>query len=255
MKKAVVIPDQHFPIHDKGAFGCVLKTIELVKPEIVINIGDVGEWEVVSHWAKKYSSLDLGFHLPLIDFEIGQVNEELDKIDEICNKLKIKERYVTTGNHDIWLDQFVENKVGEHSVLKDYTFLEACHWKSRGWEVLPMMKPLTIGKLSFIHGAFTNMYHTKKHLDTYGASIIYGHTHTCQNFVKSRLDAGTIGAWSIGTIKSLKAKDNNFLRGRLHNWQHSVTIVNFWSNGNFQVEPIFINKGKCSVWGNEINGS
>ena len=44
MKRAVVIPDQHFPIHDEKAVKVVLKAIEEIKPDIFINLGDVGEW-------------------------------------------------------------------------------------------------------------------------------------------------------------------------------------------------------------------
>ena len=43
MKRAIVIPDQHFPIHDEEAVNVTLQAIEYVKPEIFINLGDVGE--------------------------------------------------------------------------------------------------------------------------------------------------------------------------------------------------------------------
>ena len=38
---------QHFPIHDESAVKVVLKAIEFVKPDIFINLGDVGEWNAV----------------------------------------------------------------------------------------------------------------------------------------------------------------------------------------------------------------
>ena len=47
-KRAIVIPDQHFPIHDPKAVNVTLKAIEIVKPDIFINLGDVGEWGTVS---------------------------------------------------------------------------------------------------------------------------------------------------------------------------------------------------------------
>tara|TARA_R110000796_G_C14269343_1_gene401053 strand:+ start:404 stop:523 length:120 start_codon:yes stop_codon:yes gene_type:complete len=39
MKRGIVIPDQHFPIHDQAAVNVVLKAIELIKPDIFINLG------------------------------------------------------------------------------------------------------------------------------------------------------------------------------------------------------------------------
>ena len=54
MKKVgVVIPDQHFPLHDKKACSVVLQAIEHIKPEVFINLGDVGEFESVSAWKYK----------------------------------------------------------------------------------------------------------------------------------------------------------------------------------------------------------
>ena len=45
-RRAIVIPDQHFPIHDKKAVNVALQIIEIVKPDTFINLGDVGEWSM-----------------------------------------------------------------------------------------------------------------------------------------------------------------------------------------------------------------
>ena len=52
-KRALVIPDVHFPIQDDAAVNCVIKAIKLVKPEIFICLGDLGEWHSVSPWRYK----------------------------------------------------------------------------------------------------------------------------------------------------------------------------------------------------------
>ena len=33
VKRIIVTPDKHFPLHDQKAINCVKKTIEIVKPE------------------------------------------------------------------------------------------------------------------------------------------------------------------------------------------------------------------------------
>ena len=38
-KRAIVVPDQHFPIHDKKAVSVVQQAIEIVKPNLFINLG------------------------------------------------------------------------------------------------------------------------------------------------------------------------------------------------------------------------
>ena len=85
-RRAIVIPDQHFPIHDQSAVNVVLKAIEIVKPNIFINLGDVGEWESVSSWKyQKIKQPPLEYQLPIIDEEIRLVNEGLDMFDKVLD--------------------------------------------------------------------------------------------------------------------------------------------------------------------------
>ena len=41
IKRAIVTPDKHFPLADKAAINVLKKTIEIVKPDIYIDLGDV----------------------------------------------------------------------------------------------------------------------------------------------------------------------------------------------------------------------
>jgi len=92
-RRAIVIPDQHFPLHDQKAVNVVLKAIELVKPNIFVNLGDVGEWESVSSWKyKKIKQPPLEYQLPIIDEEISAVNDGIDLFDKVLDKVKCKER-------------------------------------------------------------------------------------------------------------------------------------------------------------------
>ena len=52
-KCAIVFADVHAPLHDKKAVSVVCKAIEMVKPDTVINLGDMGEWDSVSAWKYK----------------------------------------------------------------------------------------------------------------------------------------------------------------------------------------------------------
>ena len=65
-KRGIIIPDQHYPLEDKAAVNCVIKAIEMIKPDIFVNLGDVGEWESVSAWRYKDKKLPpLEFQLPI----------------------------------------------------------------------------------------------------------------------------------------------------------------------------------------------
>lgn len=247
-KRGIIIPDQHFPIHDQSAVDVVLKAIKLIKPDTVINLGDVGEWESVSAWRYKKSKCPpLEYQLPYIDEEIAKVNEGIDQFDRALDKVKCKNRYILAGNHDEWLDFFVER----YPYMKDYLFKKACRWDERGYKYLEYNRPLKIGKASFIHGAYATVYHAKKHLEAYGENIIYGHTHDVQRHTLTKL-GGTIGAWSMGCLKDTSRDRNRWLRGRLHNWQHAFGIIDWFENGDFRLDVVEIIKGRTTVWGKEI---
>jgi len=253
--RAVVIPDQHFPIADRKAINVALKIIERVKPDRFINLGDVLENEEVSAWKYKGKALpSLEFQLPQIDDMLKVCNRWIDEFDDVLEWVDCKEKWILAGNHDEWLDNFVSSKVGSHPVLKEYTFRKACNWDGRGYKYLNYNKPLILGKIAFIHGAYATKHSASKHLEAYGSNIIFGHTHSIERHTLTKLEGGTIGAWSMGCLKSTKAENNKWLRGRLHTWSHCVGIVDWFSNGNFKVEQVEIVNGATSLWGEMIHG-
>jgi hypothetical protein len=248
--RAIVIPDQHFPLHDNKAINVVLKAIEVVRPSIFINLGDVGEWESVSgHRFKRRKRPPLEYQLPEIDKEINAVNKQIDRFDKVLDDVGCNKRYILAGNHDEWLDSFVE----ENPYLERYTFKNACYWTERGYEYRKYNHVLTIGKLSFVHGAYTGVAHAKMHLERYGTNIMYGHIHDVARHSTTRLLDGNISSWAMGCLKDMSAETNKWLKGRLHNWNHAFGIVTWYKGGNFQVEVIDIVEGRATVWGVELS--
>ena len=248
--RAVVIPDQHAPIHDRKAVKVVLQALEMIKPDIFINLGDVGEWSSVSnHRYKRRKRPPLEYQLPEIDKEVNQVNKLIDEFDSVLDSIGCTNRHILAGNHDEWLDSFVE----ENPYVEQYSFRNACKWDERGYEYRSYNEVLTIGKLSFVHGAYTGINHTRQHILSYGTNLMYGHTHDVSRYSATRLLDGNISAWSMGCLKDMSAEKNKWLKGRLHNWNHAFGIVNLFKGGNFQVEVIDIVDGRACVWGREFH--
>ena len=76
VNRAIVTPDKHFPIHDKKAIKIVCKAIEIVKPDIYIDLGDTGEWELFSrHYWKNKAKPPLEVLIPMLDAEVKSVND------------------------------------------------------------------------------------------------------------------------------------------------------------------------------------
>tara|TARA_R110000824_G_scaffold81812_2_gene205468 strand:- start:2195 stop:2983 length:789 start_codon:yes stop_codon:yes gene_type:complete len=253
VRRAIVTPDKHFPLHDDKAISVVCQAIEIVKPDTYIDLGDTGEWELFSkHYWKDKEKPPLEVLMPMLDKEVALVNEGMDLIDASLDKAKCKKRHFIQGNHELWLDNFVTR----HPYLPQYKTENALRIKERGYKYLKYIsnKPLKIGKLNFIHGKYTPIHHAKKHLEKGGQSVIYGHTHDFQRFTDTKW-GGTISAWSMGCLKDMSSEANEWLRGNLHNWNHGFAIVDWFQGGNFKVEVVEIIDGKTSLWGKLIDGN
>ena len=75
VRRAIVTPDKHFPLADMPSIKVLCKTIEIVKPDIYIDLGDVGEWSGCSHWQwSKKKRPPLEYQLPFIDQDVVDVN-------------------------------------------------------------------------------------------------------------------------------------------------------------------------------------
>ena len=251
VRRAIVTPDKHFPIHDKKAIKVVCKAIEIVKPDIYIDLGDTGEWEYFStHYWKGRNAKPMEDLIPLLDKDVKAVNKGMNQIDRALDKAGCKERHFVQGNHEVWLDKFVIR----YPYLEQYKTKNALKLEERGYEYHPYNKKdnLKIGKLNFTHGKFTGKYHSFQHIDAWGESIMYGHTHDLQRFTKTR-KGGTISAWSLGCLKDIEL-DEDWLGGRLTNWNHAFAIIDFYKDGNYNVQIVEIINGRTSLWGEIIDG-
>ena len=253
IKRAIITPDKHFPYEDKPAINALIKAIKLVKPSIYVDLGDVGEWESVSQWRwKRKKRPPLEYMMPGIEKEIKAVNAGMDTIDSALDAVKCDERHFIEGNHDNWLNRFVEG----YPYLPQYKVKSALKLDERGYAYHPFGKFLKIGKLFFYHGhQYGGQYHTANHLRKLGCNIMYGHWHDLQHMTATHMD-GPKAAWSIGCLKDMGADANAWLDNRRVNWAHAFAIIDFYGEGGeFTVDVVQIIDGKCSIWGNMIDGN
>jgi len=252
VKRAIVTPDKHFPYEDKPAINALIKSISLVKPSIYVDLGDVGEWESVSQWKwKRKKRPPLEYMIPDIKKDIDAVNDGMDLIDYALDDIKCDERHFIEGNHDNWLNRFVEG----YPYLAQYRVRTALKLDERGYTYHPFGKFLKIGKMHFYHGhQYGGMYHTANHLRKLGCNIMYGHWHDLQHMTATHMD-GPKAAWSIGCLKDMSTESNAWLDNRRVNWAHAFAIIDFYGEGNFTVDVVQIIDGKCSIWGNMIDGN
>ena len=252
VNRAIVTPDKHFPLHDQPSINVLCKTIEIVKPDIYIDLGDIGEWSAFSAWKyKRKKAPPLEFMIPDMDADVDDVNKCMDQVDDSLDKVNCKEKYITEGNHDNWLNMAVE----KYPYISQYKFAKAVDLKGRGYTYYPFGKHLKIGKLYFYHGhQYGGQYHTANHLRKLGCNIMYGHWHDIQQMSATHMD-GAKSAWSIGCLKDMSDEANSWLGNRRINWAHAFAIVDFYKNGLFTVHIIQIINGQTSLWGELVDGN
>ena len=258
-ERFIVLPDTHGKLVDRPALECVLQAIEIVKPSGVIHLGDIGEWESVNHHRYKRSRFPDPHEVAVgIRKEAREVRKYiLDPLDEVCDKANVKIKHMLEGNHDVWLDRFVDSSHDYADTTFDeatgYRFDQIFDWKARGWEHLPCGKLLKIGKLNFYHGhLYGGIHHARNHLLRMGVNIVYGHWHDYQVSTATHAD-GPKAAYSLGCLKSHESDDNSWLGNRPVNWAHMFGIVDFYQGGRFSVHPVPIIYGKCTLIGsNEV---
>ncbi len=252
LKRAVVTPDKHFPYADMPAIKVVCKAIEIVKPNIYIDLGDTGEWENFSHWKwKRKRKPPLEHMIPQLETDVIDVNNGMDIIDESLDKVNCEEKHFCEGNHELWMQMFVE----EHPYLPKYMPENALKLRDRGYKYHPCGKLLKIGKMNFYHGHhYGGQYHTANHLRKLGGNVMYGHWHDLQHMTATHMD-GAKGAWSIGCLKDMSPAKNEWLGNRKINWAHAFAIVDFYGKGRFTVDVVQIIDGRATVWGELIDGN
>tara|TARA_R100001463_G_scaffold6332_1_gene20845 strand:- start:5188 stop:5904 length:717 start_codon:yes stop_codon:yes gene_type:complete len=238
-------------LHDIDAISVLKKTIEIVKPDIYIDLGDVGEWSAFSAWKyKRKKAPPLEFMIPEMEQDVNEVNAGMDWIDESLDKVNCTQKYITEGNHDNWLNMAVE----KYPYIPQYKFKNAVNLRDRGYVYYPFGKHLKIGKLYFYHGhQYGGQYHTSNHLRKLGCNVMYGHWHDLQQMSATHMD-GPKSAWSIGCLKDMGPDSNEWLDNRRINWAHAFAIVDYYEKGQFTVHIIQIIDGKTSLWGELIRG-
>lgn len=248
----LVIPDTHVSTPDSVEGGIdpqaesvLFQAIPIIKPTMAVHIGDIGEWESVSHWQwKKRKRPPSEYILPRIDREAAAVNAWLDKLEGALDDVGCSKILVTQGNHEVWTDDFALEET-----RPEYEARVLLKAKKRGYEWHDHGQYAKVGKLHFTHGGhFTGLHHAYKTATGLSASSMYGHFHSLEHAHVSKL-GGKYGAWCIGSLCKLNKR---FLGGRPTNWAHAITVVHMESDGTFNVEIIEIFEGRAFVYGKKV---
>jgi hypothetical protein len=126
--------------------------------------------------------------------------------------------------------------------------------EQRGVEWYPYVnykKLYRIGDLTYIHGYYTSKYHAYAHLNKFGGSVIYGHTHKSQKATMNMLLQKPYRAWAIGCLCDFAP---SYLKGKPSGWTNGFAVVDTnLASGNFQVTEVEFNGKKFIFEGTEFS--
>jgi predicted phosphodiesterase len=226
--RILIIPDVHLEENTYAyPYELVKKFIKIYKPHETILLGDFMDCMSVSHWNegrpllvenKRYCE------------EIGFANKQLDYLQKYSKMITYLE-----GNHENWVEQYIERFPQLQGGIEIPLRLEL---EDRRIEWIPLNQLYKVGHMSFTHGIYTNNFHAKKHLETFGGCICYGHTHRSQSHTWKMAMQEPIMAYGLGCLCS---HSPHYLKNKPASWIDQFAIMECdHDTGRFNLLPINI---------------
>jgi len=250
--------DLHFPKVDWPTFKAMMDFINNNKVDGFIFGGDMFDNSCISHHTRGKPMLrDRGAYKDEETAFIRKILQPLDIALGDATKVWIE------GNHDFWEQQLVEEQPELDGIQRGPSLYSdnpgSLTLEEREWEFVPCGQSFKKGFLTFIHGetltGFGNqgsIMHSKKAVESYCTNVVYGHTHTPQSFTKV-LPHDETQKWQSYCMPILGAVNPAYLRNRPTAWLTGFGIIEFQSNGRFNVYPIVVIDGTF-VFGGKLYG-
>lgn len=222
MEKAltiVAVPDTHFPFADKLSIDCLLDDLIDIKPDAVVQMGDLYD---------------------LYSFSVHHPSRSISPFDEVTNARADAEafwhaiheaapnakRYQILGNHDLRIRKGIVKKAPEYEALLDALDLDSL-WRFEGVQLHSDSRmPLMLGGVAFLHGFGKHGSHMRKLL----CRCVVGHLHCgAVEFMSLAPPHGlgnhTIWELNCGFLGDKDALAFNYTPLKLMNWTHGYGLI------------------------------
>jgi hypothetical protein len=212
----------------------------------VVYLGDFMDFDLISSHNKDNLRAIAGKRL---DAEYIYAGKILDRHQKAAPKARFT---LLEGNHEHRVERYIDaNPVLEGKVEVE-TGLQLIKRRIKWVRFWSKGDSYRIGKARFIHGLYTNQYHSRKHVENYGENIFYGHTHDVQSYSKELQGADrTIVGQSLGCLCRY---DQKYIRGKPTKWQQAIAVFEFFPDGYFTYNVIRIFKHRFFAEGKTYKG-
>lgn len=232
---ALLWPDLHAPFHHRPSVALAFKILDYVAPKLFVQIGDFNDNNVASRHKKdpnRESLLRKELQIPIA---------LRAQLDERLRLAKCKRKMITFGNHDMWIEQRIDEETPWLNGLLTYDNLMG--FGENGWETIPYGEHATVGKLHLSHEfGHCGLNAARDTLKAVGGNSIFGHSHgAAVVYGGDALGVKHVSA-NIGWLGDpTKAKYMHKVK-KNRNWMHGVGLAHFTSRGDVHMQFIpFIN--------------
>ena len=239
MTTHLIIPDAHaHPNYDNKRFTYLGKLIGRVKPDVVINIGDMADLPSLSSYDKGTK----GFEGRRFQKDIDAVTEAQELMFAAMPKKKKRPRFVMClGNHEDRITRAI-NASSELEGLRGFS-LKALEYETFGWEVVPFRKSIQINGISYCHyfpSGIKGLPISGEHIGSsmcnkLHMSAVQGHSHLFNTTERTRPDGQKIFGLSVGCYVHPKYRETWCMAQEPMWWRGIVILSHLDNHGYYDI--------------------
>ncbi len=244
-KTYIVVGDVHVPEQDDVAVNSVLKLMDDIKFDGIINLGDYLNLSCISHWNKeKHKTLE-GKRLKA-DYIKG--NALLDEFDKRLPKGA--EKHFLIGNHEDWIAQLIEHTPALEGLFDLDSGLKL---QERGYKVYPYNEIVRFGRLCVTHGMYCGTTPARTHASKLLSNVLVGHTHSPEMcLIHSPAKEVSVIGYVNGCLCHMAP---DYMKSKPSNWATGFAVLYLFPNGYFDVSLVRIVKGRYVYNGKLYDGN
>lgn len=243
LKQALIIPDLHVPFSDKKYLKLIDKIITILKPNYLVQMGDLVDFFQISKFSKDPERRSTVFE------DLMEARQILDRWEKLMpNESQF---HLLSGNHEARLSLFVNSKCPElNKMIRSIPDVYGLtvrnkfgkhHWH---WHELNAWDSCKIGDVVFHHGNYYNVHTAGTNLVKYPCKFVQAHNH------RMLLAFGNPDKWSATVAHGIDMSQVDYLRNPV-DWRQGFSVVTF-IDGKGSIELIEVKDGSCIFRGQMI---
>lgn len=240
----IVWPDTHAPWHHRPSVALAFKIVDYVRPKIFLHGGDFADNNCCTRHRKNPNRENL------LRQELRVPIALRAQLDERLKLAGVERKIITLGNHDMWLEQRIDEKMPELNGL--VTFDGEMGFTANGWETVRYGNHITIGKLNVTHTWEERGQKAEAAIKTVGGNSLYFHTHHASVAYGGDALGNLHVAVNSGWLGDPDKAEYMFKMKKNRNWVHGVTLVHFTAHGDAHCQFIPFVRGVAVVDRKEI---